>query len=121
MCKAECKTNCRGIVYQLDCRECCKILYRGQTSRSGNERINAHFLDWEEHKAGKRAKKSILWEHSCTHHNSDNYNDNVSVLSQNFGDTTKRLITGSIIMDELIDEELMDSKKEWLYVHYFTW
>ena len=59
---------------------------------------------------------TILWEHSCTHHNSDNFNTNVTVLSQNFGDPTKRLITESIMIEELIDEELMNSKKEWSYV-----
>ena len=75
-----------------------------------------HFLDWEAHKAGKRAKKSLLWEHSCNHHNKDNFNANVTVLSQNFGDPTKRLITESIMIDELIDEDLMNSKKEWSYV-----
>ena len=79
MCKVECKQI--GIVYQLDCRDCRKILVRGQTSRSGIERINEHFLDWEEHEAGKRAKKNLLWEHSCTHHNNDNFNANVTVLS----------------------------------------
>ena len=101
MCKIKCKTNCRirGIVYQLDCRDCRKVLYRGQTSRSGNKRINEHFLDWEAHKAGKRAKKSLLWEHSCNHHNNDNFNANVTALSQNFGDPTKRLITESIMID----------------------
>ena len=64
VCKVECKTNCgiRGMVYQLDCRYCRKILYRGQTSRSGNERINEHFLDWEEHKAGKEQRK-VFYTH----------------------------------------------------------
>ena len=104
------------MVYQLECRDCRKVLYRGQTSRSGNERINEHFLDWVAHKAGKRTKKSLLWEYSCNHHNNDNFNANVTVLSQNFGDPTKRLITESIMIDELIDEDLMNSKKEWSYV-----
>ena len=83
MCKLETKTSCRirGIVYQLDCSDCCKILYRGQTSRSGYERINEHFLDWNENKAGKRTKKSLLWEHSCAHHNSEEFNVTVTVLS----------------------------------------
>ena len=84
-------------------------MYRGQTSRSGNDRIIEHFLDWEGHKAGKRAKKSFLREHSCTRLNSDDFNANVTVLSQNCGDPTKRLITESIMIDELIDEELMNS------------
>ena len=84
MCKIKCKTNdrIRGIVYQLECRDCRKVLYRGQTSRSGNERINKHFHDWEAHKAGKRAKKSLLWEDSCNHHNNDNFNANVTVLTK---------------------------------------
>ena len=118
MCKLQCKTSCRirGIVYQLGCDECRKILYRGQTSRSGYERINEHFLDWDDRKSKKNMKKSILWDHSNVHHNNNDFNVIVTVISQNFGDPTKRLITESIMIEELDDEEILNSKKEWSYV-----
>ena len=50
MCRLECKTSCRvrGIVYELVCADCEIVIYRGQTSRSGYERINEHFVDWDE-------------------------------------------------------------------------
>ena len=118
MCKLQCKTSCRirGIVYQLDCDECRKILYRGQTSRCGYERINEHFADWEDRKTNNNTKKSILWDHSHAHHNNNDFKVSITILSQNFGDPTKRLITEAIMIDELDDEQLLNSKKEWSYV-----
>ena len=52
MCRLECKTSCRirGIVYEMVCADCRIIIYRGQTSRSGYERINEHFDEWNESK-----------------------------------------------------------------------
>ena len=52
MCQMGCKTSCRirGIVYELKCDPCQKILYRGQTSRSGYDRINEHM------RTGNKAK-----------------------------------------------------------------
>ena len=118
MCKLKCKTSCRirGIVYELVCTDCNKILYRGQSSRSGYERINEHFDDWEDRKANNNTKKSVLWEHSNIHHRNNEYNITITIISKNFGDPTKRLITESIRIDELDDEELLNSKKEWSYV-----
>ena len=118
MCKFRCKTSCRirGIVYELVCADCNKILYRGQSSRSGYERINEHFDDWEENKTNKHTKKSVLWEHSINHHMNNAFNITITILSQNFGDPTQRLITESVRIDELHDEDLLNSKKEWSYV-----
>ena len=118
MCKLRCKTSCRirGIVHELVCTDCNKILYRGQSSRSGYERINEHFDDWEDHKSNKGMKKSVLWEHSNIHHRKNEFNITITIISKNFGDPTKRLITESIRIEELDDEELLNSKKEWSYV-----
>ena len=64
----------------------------------------------------QKEQRKFFWENSCTHHNSDDFNANVTVLSQNIGDLTKRLITEFIMIDELIDEELMNSMEGWEYV-----
>ena len=99
-------------------------MYRGQTSRSGYERINEHFNDWEEskninnrnnRKLGNK-KLSVLYNHSEKVHNSEDFNVKVQIISKNFGDPTKRLITESVLIDELDDKEILNSKHEWSYV-----
>ena len=46
----------------------------------------------------------------------NDFNVNITIISKNFGDPTKRLITESIRIEELDDEELLNSKNEWSYV-----
>ena len=40
----------------------------------------------------------------------------VKVLSKCYGRPTKRLITEAVLIDELPDNEVMNSKSEWTYV-----
>ena len=126
MCKLECKTNCRirGIVYQLICNDCDKILYCGQSSRSGYERINEHFDEWDESKKNNdknnrtsdNKKLPVMHNHSEKVHNNEDFDVKVKIISRNFGDPMKRLITESVIIDELDDEDILNSKHEWSYI-----
>ena len=113
ICSNGCEMNCRmrGVVYQLMCKECIKILYRGQTARSGYERVNEHFDEYE-----KCKPSSVLWKHAENHHNGRTFEVGVKILSRNFGDPMKRLITESVLIDELQDEDILNNKKEWSYV-----
>ena len=105
MCRLECKTSCRvrGIVYELVCADCEIVIYCGQTSRSGYERINEHFVDWDECKKRINPENReyddkrlpVLYNHSKKLHNNEDYRVQIKVISRNFGDPMKRLITVS--------------------------
>ena len=126
MCQLECKTSCRvrGIVYELICTDCEKIIYRGQTSRSGYERINEHFDEWDESKKivnrmrnkPDNKKLPILQTHSEKVHNNGDFKVAIKIISRNFGDPMKRLITESVLIEEVNDEYILNSKHEWGYV-----
>ena len=123
MCRLGSKTSCRvrGIVYELRCVPCSIIVYRGQSSRSGYERINEHFDDWKECREKMRndqhaGEKSVLNYHSIKYHNNNDFQVEIKIISQNFGDPMKRLITESVLIDELDDKDNQNRKKEWSYV-----
>ena len=139
MCEIGCKTDCciRGIVYELLCVPCKKkILYRGQSGRSGYERINEHFDDWKESKDDTKEKKGkgrkgkndkrkgikdektpcVLHGHSLKYHDGKDFEVEVRIISQNFGDPMKRLITESVLIEELKDEDILNNKNEWSYI-----
>ena len=106
------------------CADCEIVIYRGQTSRSGYKRINEHFVDWDECK--KRINREnrkyddkrlpVLYNHSKKLHNNEDYRVQIKVISRNFGDPMKRLITESVLIEELKDEYILNSKQEWSYV-----
>jgi len=104
----DCRT--RGCVYEMKCAECSRK-YRGQTGRSIFERINEHFKDWRDAVEG-----SVLFQHSNKYHGHQNFNVEVSILSRCFGEPTTRMITEAVLIDQLSDEETLNSKSEWTYV-----
>ena len=104
----ECRT--RGCVYEIECTDCTRK-YRGQTGRSIYERINEHFKDYRDKK-----EKAVLYEHSKQYHESQEFNMKVSIISRCFGEPTTRLITEAILINQLSDEETLNSKTEWTYV-----
>ena len=73
--------------------------------------MNEHFEEYE-----KCKPSSILWKHAENHHNGRTFEVGVKILSRNFGDPMKRLITESVLIDELQDEDILNNKKEWSYV-----
>ena len=104
----DCRT--RGCVYQFKCRECARK-YRGQTGRSMFERTNEHFLDLRNEKEG-----SVLFEHFKQYHGGEHCEIEVSILSRCFGEPSTRLITEAVLINELTDQETLNSKSEWTYV-----
>ena len=122
ICTRELEVNCRtrGCVYQIMCTVCKndnnrKNKYRGQTGRSVNERMNEHLKLWE-----KKDEKSVLWQHSMEHHESQQFPVEVSILSKCFGKPTKRLITEVVMIEEMNDAEGMNNKTEYGYVRMPT-
>ena len=104
----DCRT--RGVVYQIECTECNRK-YRGQTGRSLSERINEHF-----HDLSKKKDKSTLFQHSMKHHDGKEFQMEVKILSKCFGEPTARMISEAVLIDELNDNETLNSKTEWNYV-----
>ena len=115
-CNHSIQINCRtrGRVYQFECIECQLVvtkMYRGQTGRSTYERTKEHIEKWEAH-----ATDSYLHKHALQYHNGGTFNIDVKILAQCYGKPTARMITEAVMINELPEENSLNSKAEWMYV-----
>ena len=94
----------------MTCKECSRK-YRGQTGRSIFERVNEHFKAYTEKK-----EDSVLFQHSEQYHDGQEFQLNIKIISRCFGKPTTRLITEAVFINELGDDETLNSRKEWSYV-----
>ena len=118
ICTNEMGINCRtrGCVYQMMCKDCedradVRNKYRGQTSRSINERGGEHFDDWE-----KKKVDTPLWTHSREHHNGGTFPVEIKILNRCFGKPTRRKITEAVLIQAMKQEESMNNKNEYGFV-----
>ena len=111
ICKQGVKIICRtrGCVYEIKCEEC-KRKYVGQTSRSMYERMNEHFDDW-----ASRREKSMLIQHSQEFHDNNYFTTKISIIARCFGEPTTRMITEAVHINQLSNEDTLNSKSEWTY------
>ena len=86
--------------------------YRGQTGRSVYERVKEEVRDWKNHE-----ERSPLWKHSVLYHEGQDFEIDIKVLSKDYGKPSRRLITESILIENLPTHETMNSKKEWTYTN----
>ena len=100
----------RGCGYQLMCKEDQKK-YKGQTGRSIYERVGEEIRDW-----GNRDEKSPLWRHSQLFHQGRDFDVEVKLTDKSFGMPSRRMITESVMIEQLDENETMNSKLEWTYV-----
>jgi hypothetical protein len=112
ICKLNLGINCRerGCVYEFECT-LCKRKYRGQTGNSAYERTNQHFEDWK-----RKLEGSPLYKHAQLYHNGGEFPVEIRIIKRCFGDPTKRQISEAVLIDELTDEQTMNSKNEWSYI-----
>ena len=112
VCQNDIPINCRerGFVYDIKCTLCENRRYRGQTSRSAYERIGEHIDDWS-----KGLDGSPLAKHQELFHPNETFGIEVKILSRCFGKPSRRMITESVLIDELSTHETMNSKQEWTY------
>ena len=61
------------------------------------------------------ARKESLWRHSQLCHEGQEFELGVRVVSRDYGKPSRRLITESIMIDSLKEDETMNSKREWTY------
>ena len=99
----------RGCVYQLTCKTD-QRKYRGQTGRSMRERFKEEVRDW-----WNREDSSPLWRHSELYHGGGDFEVEVEVISDCFGKPSRRMITEFVMIEQLKENETMNSKREWTY------
>ena len=85
-------------------------VYKGQTGRSIYERFKEHNDDFE-----KKKESCPLWRHSTLFHEKQKFRYNIIIEAKCFGKSSRRLITESVLIDELSADEAMNSKSEWSY------
>ena len=100
----------RGCVYEVKCKEDGRV-YPGQTGRSMYERIGEEIRAWR-----NRLESSPLARHSELYHGGREFDIEVRVVHRCFGKASRRLISEAVTIDEVDDENTMNSKKEWTYV-----
>ena len=104
----DCRT--RGCVYELKCKQHVHR-YDGQTGRSIYERTKEEAKEWE-----KKSDKSPLRKHSLLFHEGKKFELDVKVRSKCFGKPARRMITESVLIEDLKEGETMNNRKEWSYV-----
>ena len=115
-CNRDIHINCRarGCVYQIECTDCQQTVskqYRGQSGRSIYERMKEHFKEWED-----EAEDSYLMKHAVQYHQGETFGVDVKIITQCYGKPTTRMITEAVKIEELPDENSLNSKSEWTYV-----
>ena len=84
---------------------------RGQTGRSTYERMKEHFSKWE-----SKDDDSILHKHAMEHHSGEVFEVDVKLLTRAFGKPSTRMIAEAVEIEELPDENSLNSKLEWTFV-----
>ena len=115
-CTRDIKINCRtrGCVYEIECLDCQPTgakQYRGQTGRSVYERMKEHFRGWEQ-----GVDDSYLRKHSVEYHNGHAFEVDVRILTQSYGKPSTRMISEAVLIQDLPEENSLNSKAEWTYV-----
>ena len=114
VCLRGCEFDCRlrGCVYEIQCNEDhCGRKYRGTTGRNIGKRIEEHVKSWDNHD-----EKCPLQKHSVLYHGKRKFEFNVDVVSRCYGKPSRRMISEAVHIDQLTDEETMNSRQEWSYL-----
>ena len=109
ICAEGSKNDCRvrGVVYELWCKECLRK-YRGQTGRSAYVRIREHMDE------GGADDKPVK-RHRELFHGGREVEVGCKVLYECYGKPSRRMISESVMIDALREDETMNSRREWSY------
>ena len=58
---------------------------------------------------------SPLWRHSQLYHGGGDFEVDFKVVSDCFGKPSKRMITESVMIEQLSETETMNNKREWTF------
>ena len=56
-----------------------------------------------------------LWRHSELYHEGGDFEVEFEVISECFGKPSRRMITEAVMIEQLKENETMNSKQEWTY------
>ena len=119
VCPLEGNINCkmREIVYLISCdgiktdgNKCSDIKYKGETSRSIDERYGEHDYLYNHAEEGKRSK-SVFYEHVHQEHGGINQPLKLDVIAHCPGDAMLRQVTEAVEITET--KPILNSKVEW--------
>ena len=109
-CQTDSAIDCRT-TYIVKCEECgTKKMYKGQTGRTIYDRFKEHNDDFQ-----KKRDRCPLWRHATLFHDGQQFKYKIRIDAECFGRSSRRLITESVLIDELTAEQTMNSKSEWSY------
>ena len=74
------------------------------------ERNGEHIKNWDDD-----LHSCLLKRHADECHGGHRFNFDISILSKCFGKPSRRLITEAVMIEELKDNEVMNSRREWSY------
>ena len=86
-------------------------MYRGQTGRSEFERTGEHVRE-----CNNGVDECPLRRHSILFHDGRDFEFEVKILRNCFGKPSRRMITEAVYINELKEEETMNSKQEWTFI-----
>ena len=66
-----------------------------------------HFKQWAD-----KSEESCLWKHAVEYHNGGTFEVDVRILTQSYGKPTTRMISKAVRIQELSDENSLNSKVE---------
>ena len=115
-CNRDIHINCRsrGVVYEIECEGCRTTItkqYTGQTGRSLYEWMKEHIQQWS-----AKSGDSHLHKHSLQYHNGDTFEVDIRIRNECYGKPSTRLITEAVHIEELPNENTLNSKTEWNYI-----
>ena len=65
---------------------------------------------------GQKSEDSYLHKHGVQYHNGEAFEVNVKIITQCYGKPTTRMIAEAVQIEELPEENSLNSKAEWTYV-----
>ena len=74
------------------------------------KRVKEEVRDWKD-----KNEKSPLWRHSELYHEGQDFDLDVRVTDKSFGKPSGRMIAESVLIEQLGENETMNSKREWTY------
>ena len=80
-------------------------------------REEVHMRGWEEVRDWeKKYERSPLWRHSELYHGGEDFDLEMKITDKSFGKPSRRMITESVMIEQVKEYDAMNSKKEWTYV-----
>ena len=81
------------------------------SGRSPHERIGEQVRDWV-----RGVQDCPLLKHSILFHEGQHFDFGVKILRNCYGKPSRRMITEAVLINELTEDETMNSKREWSFV-----